>query len=145
HNEVIGYNSRLDEIQAAFLRVKLARLDHDNDRRRRIAGRYLSLLADCGLQLPHVPDWADPVWHLFVVRHPDRDALASRLKSAGVDTMIHYPVPPHLQPAYRDAGIAEGALPISEAMHREVLSLPMGPTMTDEDVERVAHAVKTSL
>lgn len=143
HNELIGYNSRLDELQAAFLRVKLPMLDEANARRRQIAARYLSDMAGIGLDLPFVPDWAEPVWHLFVIRHPDRDAFAARLKAAGVATMIHYPVPPHLQPAYQHLMIREGSLPISEAMHREVLSLPIGPTMPDEDVERVIHAVRS--
>lgn len=143
HNEIIGYNSRLDEMQAAFLRVKLPMLDLANAKRRHIAGRYLSGMADIGLDLPYQPDWAEPVWHLFVVRHPDRDAFAARLKLAGVATMIHYPVPPHLQRAYEHLSILEGSLPISEAMHREVLSLPIGPTMSDEDIERVIHAVRS--
>lgn len=142
-NEVIGYNSRLDELQAAFLRVKLPLLDKANARRRQIAERYLSGMADIGLDLPHSPNWAESVWHLFVIRHPDRDAFAARMKSAGVATMIHYPVPPHLQPAYEHLSIPEGSLPISEAMHREVLSLPIGPTMSDEDVERVIHAARS--
>lgn len=141
HNDVIGYNSRLDELQAAFLQVKLRRLDADNDRRRAIATKYISGLADTGLQIPHVPDWAEPVWHLFVIRHPDRDRFADRLLSAGVQTMIHYPIPPHRQPAYRDLGFGEGAFPISEAMHREVLSLPISPEMTEEDIATVIDAV----
>lgn len=142
HNEVIGYNSRLDEIHAAFLRIKLERLDGENARRRDIAARYRSGLASTGLTLPFAPNWAEPVWHLFVVRHPDRDAFAARLAEEGVGTVIHYPVPPHLQPAYAHLGLAAGGLPISEAIHREVVSLPMGPSMTDEQVERVVDAVR---
>ena len=142
HNEVKGWNSRLDEIQAAFLRVKLARLDADNDRRRRIAARYLDGMAGAGLTLPHVPNWADPAWHLFVVRHEDRDGLAARLKEKGVSTLIHYPVPPHLQPAYAELGRAPGAYPVSERIHREILSLPIGPTMSEAEIERVIEAVR---
>lgn len=141
HNEVIGYNSRLDEIQAAFLQVKLARLDAENDRRRVIAARYLSAMRASGLVLPFVPDWAEPVWHVFVVRHPDRDAFAQRLAGEGIGTVIHYPVPPHLQPAYASLGLRPGAFPISEAVHREVISLPIGPSMSDEQVEQVIDAV----
>lgn len=141
HNEIIGYNSRLDEIHAAFLQVKLARLDAENQRRRDIAARYLTGMEGAGLTLPFVPEWAEPVWHLFVVRHPDRDAFARRLSDEGIGTVIHYPIPPHRQPAYADLGHGEGAFPISEAMHREVLSLPMGPSMTDEQVERVIESV----
>ena len=142
HNEVIGYNSRLDELQAAMLRVKLRALDAENSRRKEIASRYLEGLRGADIILPIVPDWADPVWHLFVIRHADRDGLAERLKRDGIATMIHYPVPPHLQPAYRAAGIVEGSLPLSERIHREVLSLPMGPTLSDDDVERVITAVR---
>lgn len=142
HNEVAGYNSRLDELQAALLSVKLARLDAENEQRRRIADRYLSALAGSGLGLPFVPNWAEPVWHLFVVRHPERDAFAKRLMAEGIGTVIHYPVPPHLQPAYADLGLASEAFPITEAIHREVVSLPIGPTMTDEQVDRVIDAVQ---
>lgn len=141
HNDVIGYNSRLDELQAAMLRVKLRALDAENARRKEIAARYLDGLRGANVILPTVPDWADPVWHLFVVRHADRDGLAARLKADGIATMIHYPVPPHLQPAYRDAGYAEGSLPLTERIHREVLSLPIGPALSDDEVERVIDAV----
>jgi dTDP-4-amino-4,6-dideoxygalactose transaminase len=142
HNEVVGYNARLDELQAAFLRAKLQALDVANDRRAAVAHRYLDELRDLDLVLPAVPNWAAPVWHLFVIRHSDRDGLAHRLAAKGVATMIHYPVPPHRQPAYASLNLCEGAFPISEAIHREVLSLPMGPTMSDEEVERVIKAVR---
>ena len=99
-NEVQGYNSRLDPLQAAILRVKLAHLDEWNARRRAIAARYQRGLAGCGLTLPHVPEWAEPVWHLYVVQHPQRDALQQALTDAGVGTLIHYPIPPHRQQAY---------------------------------------------
>ncbi|MEO8155398.1 MAG: DegT/DnrJ/EryC1/StrS family aminotransferase [Rhizobacter sp.] len=142
HNEVIGYNSRLDELQAALLRAKLPQLDRSNQRRAAIAQRYLAAFKGLDLLLPHVPTFAEPVWHLFVVRHKRRDALAKRLAEAGVATMIHYPVAPHLQPAYAEMGWGVGAFPISEAMHAEVLSLPIGPTQSDEQTEQVIHAVK---
>jgi dTDP-4-amino-4,6-dideoxygalactose transaminase len=141
-NEVIGYNSRLDELHAAFLQLRLARLDPENDRRRAIAARYLGGLEGVGLTLPYVPDWANPVWHLFVVRHPRRDAFAKALAEAGIGTVIHYPVPPHLQPAYAEMGLHEGAFPISERIHREVLSLPIGPDMSDDAVDVVIDAVR---
>jgi dTDP-4-amino-4,6-dideoxygalactose transaminase len=140
-HDVKGFNSRLDELQAAFLRHKLTFLDDDNGRRRSIADRYLAGLASTGLGLPHVPKDCEPVWHLFVVRSTRRDALARALAARGVQTLIHYPTPPHLQPAYRDLGLGEGALPIAECMHREVLSLPIGPTMSDEQVEETIAAV----
>ena len=134
-NEVKGFNSRLDPIQAAVLRVKLRVLDEWNARRRAIAHRYLEGLAGSGLVLPQVPEWAEPVWHLFVVRHPERDALAKRLAEAGVGTLIHYPVPPHLQAAYAEMGFGVGAFPVAERMAREVVSLPMGAQMAAEGVE----------
>jgi len=142
HNEVAGYNSRLDELQAALLRVKLPRLDEQNAHRARLASLYLTGLSTTGLVLPHVPEGLSPVWHLFVVRHPDRDALARRLAEEGIGTVIHYPVAPHLQPAYASLGLREGTLPISEALHREVLSLPMGPAMTDDQARQVINALQ---
>jgi dTDP-4-amino-4,6-dideoxygalactose transaminase len=126
-NEVKGFNSRLDPIQAAVLRVKLRVLDEWNARRQVIAQRYLEGLAGSGLVLPHVPDWAEPVWHLFVVRHPERDALVKRLAAAGVGSLIHYPIPPHLQQAYGELGLGVGTFPIAEKFSKEVMSLPMGP------------------
>ena len=141
HNEVKGFNSRLDELQAALLRVKLPVLDEWNERRRAAAARYLDGLAGSELGLPYVPKWAEPVWHLFVVRHPQRDALQQRLQQAGIGTMIHYPIPPHLQPAYAELGYGAGAFPISEAIHREVLSLPMGPQLTAVQWGRVMEVL----
>lgn len=127
HNEVKGYNSRLDELQAAFLCEKLQKLDEWNERRKVIAAEYLSQMEGCDLVLPFVPEWADPVWHLFVVRSQQRDGLQKQLSDAGIGTMIHYPIPPHLQPAYSELGYAEGNFPLAEVIHREVLSLPIGP------------------
>ena len=141
HNEVKGFNSRLDELQAALLRVKLPVLDEWNARRRVAAARYLDELAGRGLTLPYVPEWAEPVWHLFVVRHPQRDELQQRLHQAGIGTMIHYPVPPHLQPAYAELGYGVGAFPLSEAIHREVLSLPIGPHLTAAQQQSVVSAL----
>ena len=134
-NEVKGFNSRLDPIQAAVLRVKLRVLDEWNARRRGIAQRYLEGLAGSGLVLPQVPEWAEPVWHLFVVRHPERDALVKRLNEAGVGTLIHYPVPPHLQAAYAEMGFGVGAFPVAERMAREVVSLPMGAQMKFDEIQ----------
>jgi dTDP-4-amino-4,6-dideoxygalactose transaminase len=132
-NEVQGYNSRLDPLQAAILRVKLAHLDEWNTRRSGVAQRYQQGLANCRLNLPYVPDWAEPVWHLYVVQHPKRNALQQALTDAGVGTLIHYPIPPHLQQAYVQAGWTQGAFPIAERMADEVLSLPMGPALTAAD------------
>lgn len=139
-NEVLGGNSRLDPIQAAVLRVKLSHLDAWTDRRRAIAGTYAEGLRDTGLILPHVPEWADPVWHLYVVRSPDRDGLQQRLAAAGVGTLIHYPIPPHMQAAYEGLGLAPEALPLARDLAGEVLSLPMGPQLLLADAVRVpAH------
>lgn len=138
-HEMQGYNSRLDPIQAAVLSVKLAHLDEWNGRRRRIAASYLDALRGTALTLPSVPEWAEPVWHLFVVRHPHRDALQKTLAEAGVGTLIHYPIAPHRQAAFADmAGLA---LPISERMHAGVLSLPIGPQMTEAQLHRAIEAV----
>lgn len=141
HNEVKGYNSRLDELQAAFLREKLKVLDAWNEKRKHIAADYLQQLDGNKLGLPYVPEWANPVWHLFVVRTSRRDALQASLATHGIGTMIHYPIPPHLQPAYAELNIKKGSLPIAEAIHEEVLSLPMGPTMDLVQVGAVTQAV----
>ena len=140
-NEVQGTNSRLDPLQAAILRVKLAQLDEWNARRSAIAHRYRQGLAGCGLGLPHVPDWAEPAWHLYVVRTPQRDALQAHLTEAGVGSLIHYPIPPHLQQAYASYGYKMGDFPIAEAMAHEVLSLPMGPHLSAEQQGRVVDAM----
>lgn len=146
HNEVAGFNSRLDELQAAVLSAKLPALDAQNSARAAIAAVYDEGLAGiAGLRLPEVAAWATPVWHLYVVRHAKRDQLAARLAEAGVGTLVHYPLPPHLQPAYAELGLAEGALPIAEAIHREVLSLPMGPTMTVAEAQQVVAAVRAAV
>jgi dTDP-4-amino-4,6-dideoxygalactose transaminase len=145
HHDVAGLNSRLDSLQAAFLRVKLRHLDDWNERRRVLAQLYLSRLEDVDeLVLPSVAAWADPVWHLFVVRHADRDALQARLAQAGVDTIIHYPIPPHLTGAYA-AAFAGRQLPIAERLADEVLSLPIGPHLAADDAERVASAVRDAV
>ena len=138
YHEVEGFNSRLDELQAALLRVKLSRLDEWNERRRDVAAFYLrSLEGVAGLAQPFVPGWAAPVWHLFVVRHERRDALREHLAAAGIGTLIHYPLPPHLQAAYARLGYRQGAFPRAERMAREVLSLPIGPHLSAPEAEAV--------
>ncbi|HEY6072436.1 MAG TPA: DegT/DnrJ/EryC1/StrS family aminotransferase [Anaerolineales bacterium] len=128
YNEVKGYNSRLDPLQAAFLRVKLKHLDEWNSRRERIAGFYLDEMEGIpGLVLPDTLEQARNIWHIFPVRHPQREALQAHLKANGVDTLIHYPVPPHLSGAYAEMGLSRGAFPISEEIADTELSLPMGP------------------
>lgn len=140
-NEVQGVNSRLDPIQAAVLRAKLPHLDAWTDRRRAIAAAYAEGLRDSGLILPHVPDWADPVWHLYVVRSPDRDGLQKRLAEAGVGTLIHYPIPPHMQAAYANLGLAPDALPLARQLAGEVLSLPIGPQLSLAAVKKLVGNV----
>ncbi len=141
-NDVQGVNSRLDPIQAAVLRAKLCHLDAWTQRRRMIAGLYESGLQGSGLILPDVPEWANPAWHLYVVRTAQRDTLQKRLTEAGVGTLIHYPIPPHMQAAYADLALTPDALPLARQLAGEVLSLPMGPQLALADVERVIAAVK---
>jgi dTDP-4-amino-4,6-dideoxygalactose transaminase len=140
-HEVMGYNSRLDEVQAALLRVKLKRLDDWNARRSRIAGRYNESLAGSGLTLPVVPAWAESAWHLYVVRSNSRRDLTECLDRNGIGWLIHYPVPPHLQEAYRGLGHSAGSLPVAELLAEEVVSLPMGPHMSEEDMAAVLSAL----
>jgi len=140
-NEVKGFNSRLDPIQAAVLRVKLRYLDEWNTRRREIARRYLEVFAASSLVLPMVPNWAEPVWHLFVVQHPERDEMVKRLNEAGVGTLIHYPIPPHLQQAYTSTGYKIGDFPITEAISRKALSLPIGPQLSVTNADSVIDAI----
>jgi dTDP-4-amino-4,6-dideoxygalactose transaminase len=148
HNEVVGWNSRLDELQAALLRAKLPILDDGNRRRAAIAERYsaaLRHLEPMHLSLPGTEAGFESVWHLYVVRHPRRDELARRLSQDGIGTVIHYPVAPHLQPAYASLGLGAGSLPISEALHASVLSLPIGPTQTIEQTDAVITAVERAV
>ncbi len=140
-HEMVGLNSRLDEMQAAILSVKLRHLDADNARRQAIAAQYDRLLADADVQRPVIAPDVESVYHLYVVRTPARDALMAHLNGQGIGAMVHYPTPAHLQGAYRDLGYAPGSFPASEAAANEVLSLPMYPELTDEEVARVAAAV----
>ena len=142
YNEVKGYNSRLDELQAAFLRVKLKKLDEWNGRRRNMAALYLTELGGAAnLTLPFVPEWAEPAWHLFVVRHPKRNALQQKLAAADIGTLIHYPVPPHLSGAYSDGKWSRDSFPMAEELSDTVLSLPMGPHLAKEPARFVAAEV----
>jgi len=136
-NEEAGVNSRLDPIQAAVLRVKLGVLDEWTERRRAVATAYTKGLAESGLILPHVPEWADPAWHLYVVRTSDRDALQDRMTEAGIGTLIHYPIPPHMQQAYAGQRIAPEALPTARQLADDVLSLPMGPNLLMTEVNSI--------
>jgi dTDP-4-amino-4,6-dideoxygalactose transaminase len=141
-NEVRGINSRLDPLQAAVLLVKLKHLDRWNESRSRTAQRYTAGLQGLGLALPAVPQWADPAWHLYVVRSPQRDRLQAALKEAGVETLIHYPIPPYRQKAYSDLHWDGEAFPIADELAGEVLSLPIGPHMAAEEVDYVIETVR---
>ena len=143
-NEEAGVNSRLDPIQAAVLRVKLGVLDEWTERRRAVATAYTVGLAESDLILPHVPDWAEPAWHLYVVRTSDREALQGRMTEAGIGTLIHYPIPPHMQKAYTDMEILPEALPLARDLASEVLSLPMGPQLGLDQVQDIVNALKNA-
>jgi dTDP-4-amino-4,6-dideoxygalactose transaminase len=142
-NEVIGLNSRLSELQAAFLRTKLPYLPAWNARRVALAKIYFEKLAGIGdLTLPFVATWAESVWHLFVIRTARRDALQAHLAKHEVGTQIHYPTPPHLSNAYRAAGWKRGDFPLAEKFAAEVLSLPIGPHHTAEQIAFVCARVQ---
>jgi dTDP-4-amino-4,6-dideoxygalactose transaminase len=142
HNEVQGFNCRLDELQAALLRCKLPSLDGENSHRARLANLYNENLQSAGVQVPMPSNESvHSVWHLYVIRSAQRDKLQRTLSDAGVGTMIHYPIPPHLQPAYAGLGYKAGDFPITEAIHNQVLSLPIGPTQTDEQTMFAARTV----
>jgi dTDP-4-amino-4,6-dideoxygalactose transaminase len=140
-HDLMGVNSRLDELQAALLRVKLQHLDTWNANRAHVAHTYLSEIGgnDSPVVLPHVPAWAEPVWHLFVVQSDQRDALQNHLQENGIQTLIHYPTPPHRQAAYR---WNDQSFPITERLHEQVLSLPIGPAMTPAETTAVIAALR---
>jgi dTDP-4-amino-4,6-dideoxygalactose transaminase len=155
-NDYKGFNSRLDELQAAFLRVKLRHLDNWNERRRRLAKFYITALQPFSrdschpsgewIVLPSVPEGSEPVWHLFVIRHPHRDRLMTALKDAGVDTLIHYPTPPHLSRAYAEfRSTYADRLPLAEELARTVLSIPMTPHLTQHAAGIVVDSLKFAL
>ncbi len=140
YNECKGYNSRLDEMQAAFLRAKLKKLDEWNARRRDVAEHYLAKFRGApGLTLPFAPESTEPAWHLFVIRHAQRDVLQNRLTAAGIGTLIHYPVPPHLSGAYAEQGWKAGAFPLAEEIANTVLSLPIGPHLAKKQADQVVE------
>lgn len=136
-----GLNSRLDELQAATLDVKLKYIDAENNRRREIAKRYTSEIKNPDIALPENPDNKEHVWHLFVIRTSNRDALQNYLTENGVQTLIHYPIPPHKQEAYRELNVL--TFPITERIHNEVLSLPISPVMSDEEIMQVINVVNS--
>jgi len=142
HAEVLGFNSRLDSLQAAILGVKLRHLDEWNEARRRVAQRYNELLADLPVTTPYESPDVYHVYHQYTIRAPQRDTLAAYLKELGINTMIYYPVPLHLQRLYADLGYGNGSLPASEAASREVLSLPMYAELTEAQQQEIAQAIR---
>jgi len=144
---VLGVNSRLDEIQAAILRVKLPHLDEANRRRRAIAALYSELLGGSGaaLTLPVEKPYAEHIYHLYIVATPRRDNLVDALRAQHIGAAVHYPIPAYLMPAYADLGIPAGSLPTTERACASVVSLPMYPELTDEEVAEVAQAVRAAL
>lgn len=144
-NDLPGLNSRLDPVQAAFLSVKLEVLDEWNARRAVIARRYLEAFQDTGLVLPRVSSQASPVWHLFVVRHEDREGFAARLAERGVNTLVHYPIPPHAQAAYASMDLTDADLPLAAQLAQEVISLPIGPHLNADQCEQVIESVLVSV
>jgi len=147
HHDLQGVNSRMDELQAGFLRVKLARLDEWNARRQIIGKFYLNQLNSVSglLGLPFVPEWAEPVWHLFVVRCFGRNLMKKHLEKNGIQTLIHYPIPSHLCPVFEYLQIPPGSLLTCELLSKEVLSLPIGPHLELEPVNLVISAVEKFL
>lgn len=141
-SEEVGMNSRLDELQAAILRVKLRTLAADNESRRAAAARYDQLLAGTPLVLPQVRRSSSHVYHLYVVQVPQRDALRRYLTQRGIATAVHYPIPVHLQPAYRHYGCEPGSLPVSEHLAGSVLSLPLFPQISEAQQSAVARAIR---
>lgn len=141
YNRVVGANSRLDEMQAGFLRIRLSHLDEVNRERKMICEKYQREIANSKINLPKIRKDADHVWHQFVIHCKQRDELVSYLNERGIGTLIHYPIPPHLSEAYQYLGYKEGALPITEQYAKEVLSLPLYNGMTTEEQEYVISAI----
>lgn len=145
YNEFKGVNERMDPVQAAVLRCKIPYLCELNKKRSNIAERYMQGLSDVHwLSLPLVPEWSSPCWHLFVINaHVYRNALIEHLTNFNVDSIVHYPVPPHLQKCYQDLNLAKGSLPVAERLASGVLSIPICPTLTDEQVNHVIKSIRS--
>lgn len=140
-HDVFGFNSRLDELQAAFLRIKLLNLDEDNRRREEIAALYSAGLGGLPLNLPKLSPWINSVWHLYVVRTSLRERLQEHLHKQGIGTLVHYPIPPHRQAAYSSV-VQPKSHPIAESLAHEVLSLPIGPHLTNQQINWVVESIK---
>ena len=145
YNKVVGTNSRLDEMQAGFLRIKLKHLKELEEERRQICNKYLQENHNVKIALPQIRDKATNVWHQFVIRTEHRDEFIHHLADRGIGTLVHYPIPPHLSEAYRYLGIRKGELPITEKYANTVLSLPLYNGMTEEEQEYVIEALNAKL
>ncbi|HVI40437.1 MAG TPA: DegT/DnrJ/EryC1/StrS family aminotransferase, partial [Anaerovoracaceae bacterium] len=143
HNKVVGTNSRLDEMQAGLLRVRLSHLDELTNEKIKLSERYLSEIQNPNIQPPQVREGASSVWHQFVIRAKNRDKLISFLDEKGIGTIIHYPIPPHLSEAYQYLGLKQDSLPITEKYANEVLSIPIYNGMTDDEQKYVIDAINT--
>ena len=141
HNEVVGTNSRLDELQAAILRIRLRYLDEMNNERKTLCNRYLNEIKNEHITLPKIRKTCETVWHQFVIRTAERDNLADYLRKKDIETIIHYPIPPHLSEAYKHLGYKKGAFPIAEQYAETILSLPLYIGMTEEEQNYVIEAV----
>lgn len=140
-NDYIGYNCRLDELQAGYLSIKLRFLDDDNQKRANVATFYNENIDRSKYNLPNVPKDCHPAWHLYTLMTPLRDELIDYLKCNGIDTLIHYPIPPHLQNAYSNLGYKIGSFPITEKIHNEILSIPISPIISQKEVEYVVQKI----
>lgn len=143
-NEMVGFNSHLDPLQAAVLRIKLRHLDEWNSRRKHIATKYLRELNDTHVALPECPNWAESAWHLFVIGSPKRNSIYERLSMEGIGCLIHYPIPPHMQEAYAELNFNPNAFPIARKLADEVLSLPISPHMNLDTVDEIVENVKSA-
>jgi dTDP-4-amino-4,6-dideoxygalactose transaminase len=145
HHAEIGFNYRMDAMQGAVLGIKMKHLARWTERRRELAERYLTLLRDLPIELPCVCSKREPVWHLFVVLHPERDRIRGELEDRGIQTGLHYPIPVHLQPAYQGLGYEPGDFPVAERVARECFTLPLFPEMTEEQQDAVVKALTAVL
>ena len=141
YNKVVGYNSRLDELQAGLLRVKLNHFNELTEERRKIAQRYLNEINNDKILLPKIREGSTHVWHLFVVRVKDRENLVKYLESNNIGSLVHYPIPPHLSEAYENLGYKKGSFPITGEYANTVLSLPLYNGMTDKEIEFVIETI----
>ena len=144
-HEIKGFNTRLDELQAAFLRIKLRKLDEWNKKRSDIALQYIRKLNGDNLILPSIPVNIEPVWHLFVVQSKKRNELQKKLNDFGIGTLIHYPTPPHLQEAYKNLKPSREQYPIAETLSNSILSIPIGPHMKDDDINMIIEKINNEV